>query len=133
MPDPSWARKTAEEIWRGIIGCNEDTPETAVHTCQECSVESCFKDIEKSAAVILRCAEKRWIPVAEKNPDSERMILLTGGKHVHMRSFMEGQYMFIDINRFWDSALGWVTHWMELPTPPKEDICNAAADNQPSA
>lgn len=73
----------------------------------------------KAGRKILHYSQKQWIPVKEKLPEDEQLILL----------FDEGEGIVIGFYRkggFFAAAydcnyrLGYTTAWLPLPAPPKE-------------
>jgi hypothetical protein len=57
-----------------------------------------------------------WIPVSERLPTDETVVLAWSGKRVAFGSMSDGQWI--------DTLYGWVipngpTHWMPLPKPPE--------------
>lgn len=74
--------------------------------------------------------ERRWIPVAERLPESNMPVLvyctnitIQGGYTIHIGSFDMGKFWFLrtrpGISSF--PVREWqVTNWMPMPEPPKE-------------
>lgn len=65
----------------------------------------------------------KWIPVTEQLPNAEigdfsKGVFVTDGQDVAISSWFNGD----DFASYWSyTGIGEVTHWMPLPTPPKED------------
>lgn len=78
----------------------------------------------------MRQEDRRWIPVTERLPDRNKPVLvrctnttISGGYVTHIGSCDSGKFWFLrtqpGISSF--PIFEWqVTHWMELPEPPKE-------------
>jgi 2-polyprenyl-6-methoxyphenol hydroxylase-like FAD-dependent oxidoreductase len=59
--------------------------------------------------------ERRWIPVSERLPEDETVVLAWSGKRVAFGYMSDGQWI--------DTLYGWViplgpSHWMPLPAEP---------------
>lgn len=98
------------------------------------SLEYTYKDlcsIEADYMIANGVTVQKWIPVAERLPDNNNPVLvyctnttISGGYITHIGSFNSGRYWFLRAEpgiatfpvREWQ-----VTHWMPLPTPPKEE------------
>ena len=62
-------------------------------------------------------AERHWIPVSERLPEGEKVLVLWKDGTIHL------DWTFIDGGSYywWNSGQAVVTHWMPLPTPPEAD------------
>ena len=68
---------------------------------------------------------RKWIPVTERLPDSERWVL-AWYKNLNMPGGRAEKaiYMCDDYDPYWrplERDITEVTHWMPLPQPPKEE------------
>lgn len=72
-----------------------------------------------------------WIPVNSKLPDEEGYYLVYDGKYINTASYCPRLRFMIEKYKCNDGECSWVTddcvclktnvtHWMPLPTPPKE-------------
>lgn len=72
-----------------------------------------------------KAAQPKWISVEERLPEEDGRCVLCAVKDYWGVAVCEGYYSKVS-NRIWpndqDCALGKVTHWMPMPTPPKEDV-----------
>ena len=59
--------------------------------------------------------EPRWIPVSERLPEGEKVLVLWKDGTIHL------DWTFIDGGSYywWNSGQAVVTHWTPLPTPPE--------------
>lgn len=96
------------------------------------SLEYTYKDlcsIEADYMITNGVTVQKWIPVTERVPDlipcnagtaySEAVIVWTEGKKA-MVAVWNGKY-FLCAEEYWDAWGEKITHWMPLPTPPKEE------------
>ena len=62
----------------------------------------------------------RWIPVTERLPEEEEVVLVWGGASVYTakRHNKYGELMWWKLNSRWHYCNP--THWMPLPGPPKD-------------
>ena len=78
-------------------------------------------DIIKQYQVYLN--KTRWIPVTERLPEAGERVLCYCRANIYevMKMRTDGDWVHND--QVYDSAYmsGFVTHWMPLPTPPKEE------------
>jgi len=60
-------------------------------------------------------AERHWIPVSERLPEGEKVLVLWKDGAIHL------DWTFIDGGSYywWNSGQANVTHWMPLPEPPE--------------
>lgn len=63
----------------------------------------------------------RWIPVTERLPENlGNRVLVTDGSTVALGHYEQPHWINLETDDFF-SAWGWeITHWMPLPTPPKD-------------
>ena len=98
---------------------------------QEGQDASCYST-DESGCSYFREANK-WIPVTERLPDlipcnagtaySEAVIVWTDGRKA-MVAVWDG-IDFLCASEYWEAEWEEVTHWMPLPTPPKEETTDA--------
>jgi hypothetical protein len=61
-----------------------------------------------------------WIAVSERLPENDYSVLCFNGNYRHIGYYLRGEWFKSYDNKV-DVANGWdVTHWMPLPTPPKQ-------------
>lgn len=65
-------------------------------------------------------AEQRWIPVNERLPEAEEVVLCYFGDHVpcDIGSYDDVGNAWYDANSSCDEWDAWPSHWMPLPEPP---------------
>ena len=80
---------------------------------------------EQKAQIIFMAAEieeqqPRWIPVTERLPDAGERVLCYCRANIYevMKMRTDGDWVY-DTNHIYMHSF--VTHWMPLPTPPKEE------------
>lgn len=70
-------------------------------------------------------AAQQWISVKDRLPDIYQRVLILIRGRIFISSIEEeyGDEYRDGVIRFWDGDWDWpeVTHWMELPAPPKEE------------
>ena len=79
----------------------------------------------------------KWIPVTERLPVDEELVLILCKNGAMFVGYCGKQY--VDFERRWRIKtalnstkllnLGRVTHWMPLPEPPKEEKCENSRDS----
>ena len=63
-------------------------------------------------------SKDEWISVDERLPEEDKYVLVCfNGKHIFTGTYNNGQWLDSDGFKFID---GTITHWRELPEPPKE-------------
>ena len=74
---------------------------------------------------VLRAEEKRprWIPVTERLPDAGERVLCYCRANIYEVMKMRTDGAWVHNDQVYDSTYmsGFVTHWMPLPQPPKEE------------
>lgn len=55
-----------------------------------------------------------WISIKEKLPENQTLVIVTDGKEVSVSDFWNG-WIYLHM-----PYIEKVTHWMPLPSPPKE-------------
>ena len=88
------------------------------HYGEETSYDS---DLMKQAAdAIEELSKHRWIPVTERLPDAGERVLCYCRANIYevMKMRTDGDWVY-DTNHIYMHSF--VTHWMPLPKPPKEE------------
>lgn len=70
--------------------------------------------------IIAEVAKPRWIPVTERLPDAGKRVLCYCRANIYevMKMWTDGDWVY-DMNHVYMHSF--VTHWMPLPEPPKEN------------
>ena len=76
-----------------------------------------FEDFIADGVLSAGYRKQRWIPVAERLPNLHEAVLVYTLTHDVLKAHFRGERSFFGHDGIWRS----VTHWMPLPTPPKED------------
>lgn len=87
--------------------------------------DSCFQKLHKASAdSIEELSKPKWIPVTERLPEINTMVLVMDEAHDmavgSLEKLWDGEVWvcpFADV----DDEQCPITHWMPLPEPPKED------------
>ena len=78
---------------------------------------------DEAADAIEELSKPRWIPVTERLPEAGERVLCYCRANIYevMKMRTDGDWVHND--QVYDSAYmsGFVTHWMPLPEPPKEE------------
>ena len=87
--------------------------------------------LEQAAEALEECrmhsaeCRMKWIPVTERLPESDSggVLCITPAGHYHLLQWLETFNCWSDPYGidFTNYRKGYVTHWMPLPEPPKED------------
>lgn len=103
-----------------------ETLDQAADAIEELSREN--ESLAKSVNEASEILRKRWIPVAERLPESQGPFLTRygfGDASIETGQFFYGvlYYLYADAEPHWqhESVGVEVTHWMPLPEPPKEE------------
>lgn len=83
--------------------------------------------IEEAADAIEKLQKPKWIPIAEREPEPDKDVLIM----VHLHNYLEDMMCYgrRHNTKWWiyNCELGelikgfYITHWMPLPEPPKEE------------
>ena len=73
---------------------------------------------ERQLLEIAVLSKPKWIPVTERLPDENDVVLITDSLDVGTGYLIHGYGW---ISPFDDIDMSHVSHWMPLPQPPKED------------
>ena len=72
-----------------------------------------------------RCKTPKWISVTERLPEERGNYLVVincpRGRWDEICAF-DGEKEWVSIDEYAEIATKWVTHWMPLPEPPKDDV-----------
>ena len=123
--------KTPEEIKKGLAICTEDK------SCRDCPYDngSCDMQLERDALTYIQRLEQRivevnktsprWISVKEREPEPFVSVLGYIPDEAPMPVVREGYRVTAgNCNAYYFPVLAdrrEITHWMEIPQPPKED------------
>ena len=69
---------------------------------------------------------QQWISVKDRLPEPEAdgsipAVLVTDGKFIHMAYCSNNNWFFCETGEMKEDMFYFVSHWMPLPEPPKED------------
>ena len=128
--------KTPEEIKKGLEACIEDECHGQHQSCPYKDDELCMMHICGDALAYINQLEARgpkWISVKDRLPEPSTYVLaltapgaLSVGQNVivadyiHPKSEDHGVFIIAYTN-YDDKDIVPVTHWMQLPEPPKEE------------
>ena len=106
--------KTPEEIKKGLEICIADK------SCRDCPYNNgnCYMQIVRDALAYiqqLEAQQPRWISVKEREPKNLQRALVYSPVGNRIASGVYTEVGFIT-----QAAIGEITHWMEVPEPPKE-------------
>lgn len=139
--------KTPEEIKKGLELCGDE--KCNCHYCIGCPYDGTTCDIElnndalayiqqlEQRLVEVNKTSPRWISVNERLPEQDQDVLLIAHGWSH-RTIYIGRLHHMEATTSWLTGItskdsewsisGWsylrtpeVTHWMEMPEPPKEE------------
>ena len=86
------------------------------------AIEDLSKTLDEEVEIntALECNMPVWIPVTERLPEEEEVVLVFGGASVYTakRHNKYGELMWWKLNSRWHYCNP--THWMPLPEPPKD-------------
>ena len=89
------------------------------------AIEELSRDLDSmnEANIALYGALPKWIPVTERLPDAGERVLCYCRANIYEVMKMRTDGAWVHNDKVYDSAYmsGFVTHWMPLPTPPKEE------------
>lgn len=107
--------KTPEEIKKGLEICIADK------SCRDCPYNNgnCYMQIVRDALAYiqqLEAQQPRWISVKEREPKNLQRALVYSPVGNRIASGVYTEVGFIT-----QAAIGEITHWMEVPEPPKEE------------
>ena len=79
--------------------------------------------MREAADAIEELSKPRWIPVTERLPEAGERVLCYCRANIYEVMKMRTDGAWVHNDKVYDSAYmsGFVTHWMPLPTPPKEE------------
>ena len=106
--------KTPEEIKKGLEICIADK------SCRDCPYNNgnCDMQLERDALAYiqqLEAQQPRWISVKEREPKNMQRALVYSPAGNRIASGVYTEVGFIT-----QALIGEITHWMEIPEPPKE-------------
>lgn len=110
-----------EEDYPCCVDCLDKMHKEAADAIEELSKrvdESIPKD--DAEIIIAEVAKPRWIPVTERLPDAGKRVLCYCRANIYevMKMWTDGDWVY-DMNHVYMHSF--VTHWMPLPQPPKEE------------
>lgn len=130
--------RTPEEIKKGLKICGD----AKCHDCRGCAYDgtTCDNEFNNDALAYIQQLETqqpRWISVNERLPEQDQDVLLIAHGWSH-RTIYIGRLHHMEATTSWLTGItskdsewsisGWsylrtpeVTHWMEIPEPPKEE------------
>ena len=90
----------------------DDLPVGTYETLRECKHK-----IEQQAEEIQRL-QNQWIPVTERLPEHNQLVLIWEGNGVHFGRWHKGINDWLFYSPTWPRE---ITHWMPLPEPPQQE------------
>ena len=112
-----------EKVMKGLECCIDINAESSCRECPYYNHERCDPDdVLRDALALLKEQEAQWIPVTERLPEIGRVVLAMGH-----RSASTGQFQGLQKSQdhfLWNwkgHTIRYVSHWMPLPEPPKEE------------
>ena len=92
--------------------------------CSTPGIKNSFaKMCHNAADAIEELSKPKWIPVTERLPDAGERVLCYCRANIYEVMKMRTDGAWVHNDKVYDSAYmsGFVTHWMPLPEPPKEE------------
>ena len=88
-------------------------------TVEECEAMNRARELCLARVKNIEPAQ-RWIPVTERMPEGRAWVLCKCRANIHeVLSWRDGEWYHDPQHRYMS---GFVTHWMPLPEPPKEEL-----------
>lgn len=78
-------------------------------------------DNDALCETIERMKKPRWIPVTERLPEGDGNYLVVLCGNSHEAYYGSRSHIWLDPGKEWVNWTRFVTHWMPLPAPPKEE------------
>ena len=106
-------------------GCCFRCPEDNNEPCQENLMTEAANAIEKLATKLATLQDScEWIPVEERLPEEAGNYLVCGRWRGKQTKIWACEYMTLGCFKGWanNAANPFVSYWMPLPEPPKEEI-----------
>ena len=110
-------KATREQIIESLRSCakNESCAKRCVYEKESFDCETgkaCLDMLMDQAADMLEQDAPRWISVKDRLPENDDEVAIASGSYM-TTGYYDGE---------WHGMLSYVTHWMPLPEPPKEEI-----------
>lgn len=85
--------------------------------------EKLAEDFNGAVELLHKRSKPRWIPVSERLPEAGERVLCYCRANIYEVMKMRTDGAWVHNDKVYDSAYisGFVTHWMSLPQPPKEE------------
>ena len=104
------------ELIKALRHCSNET-RCGCSECKYDAVYRCKETMMRDAAdAIEEMSKPRWIPVTERLPDEDTLVLVWRYNGLPYVSRRTDSTYWLGLGR--DSG---ITHWMPLPAPPKEE------------
>lgn len=77
--------------------------------------------LDEAADAIEELSKPRWIPVTERLPEDGSDVLAYLDSRITAANYYKETWQDCVMGRLYLTEEGFVTHWMPLPEPPKEE------------
>ena len=116
-----------DELVKRLWGCASGECFNCLQYTETTNASVCSKELMKQAAdAIEELSKPRWIPVTERLPEEHVFVLIRqDDDRMMVAERVDGdwwyRYFAYDVDRWDEDEQGTITHWMQLPQPPKEE------------